>query len=108
MVLENLIDNASKYTFEGKNITVSVSHSRGRTSIAVSDEGVGMNPEDQEKVFQKFNRLDNPLSVKVGGTGLGLYWAKKIIDLHGGTIDIASKPGEGSTFTVCLPHAVSG
>ncbi|HSH18079.1 MAG TPA: ATP-binding protein [Candidatus Saccharimonadales bacterium] len=71
--------------------------------IAVTDEGVGIDPADVDKLFHKFARIDNPLSTTVGGTGLGLYWAKKIIDLHGGTIAVTSKPDMGSTFTVCLP-----
>ena len=55
------------------------------------------------KLFRKFSRLNNPLSVAVGGTGLGLYWAKRVVTLHGGTIDVRSKPGVGSVFTVILP-----
>lgn len=105
MVVENLIDNASKYTPEGKRITVTVDKSKnGETAlIKVKDEGVGIAESDMPKLFQKFSRLENPLSVQVGGTGIGLYWAKKIVDLHGGTINLQSKPGKGSTFIVRIP-----
>lgn len=106
MVVENLIDNASKYTPEGKKITVSLHqpHIGGKfVSIKVKDEGVGIAEEDIPKIFQKFSRVDNPLSVKVGGTGIGLYWAKKIVDLHDGTISLKSKPARGTTFVVKIP-----
>ncbi|MBA3758113.1 PAS domain S-box protein [Candidatus Saccharibacteria bacterium] len=105
MVVENLIDNASKYTPEGKRITVSINQTKSGefVTIKVKDEGVGIAEEDISKLFQKFSRLDNPLSIQVGGTGIGLYWAKKIVDLHGGNITIKSISGEGSTFIVKIP-----
>lgn len=105
MVAENLIDNASKYTPENKRITVSINQisSANKVEIKVKDEGVGIAQEDIVKLFQKFSRLENPLSIQVGGTGIGLYWAKKIVDLHDGTIDIKSKPGKGTTFIVRIP-----
>jgi PAS domain S-box-containing protein len=103
MVLENIIDNASKYTPEGKKILVRLSKVRNKVTIAVQDEGVGINQENMNKLFRKFSRLDNPLSILVGGTGLGLYWAKKVIDLHGGSIEVDSIPNKGSTFTVNIP-----
>ncbi len=71
--------------------------------IAVKDQGVGIDKDDLDKIFNKFGRVDNPLSVAVGGTGLGLYWGKKIIDLHGGSVDVDSKPGIGSTFIIKIP-----
>jgi PAS domain S-box-containing protein len=103
MVLDNLIDNASKYTFEGKSISVKIIPKGGNALIAIRDKGVGISAHDIDKLFHKFMRLDNPLSASVGGSGLGLYWAKKVIDLHGGSIAVTSNTGEGSTFTVCLP-----
>lgn len=105
MVVENLTDNASKYTPEGKSITVSIDTTEdGKfVCIKVKDEGVGIAKEDISKLFQKFSRLDNPLSIQVGGTGIGLYWAKKIVDLHGGEIKIQSKLGKGTTFSVMIP-----
>lgn len=105
MVIENLIDNASKYTPSGKHITVSINPSKSGefVNIKVEDEGVGISEEDIPKLFQKFSRLENPLSIQVGGTGIGLYWAKKIVDLHGGTITLRSRQGKGTTFIVKIP-----
>jgi len=103
MMIENIIDNASKYTPSGKNITIRLTRSHGMAHIAVKDEGVGIAKEDIDKVFQKFIRLDNPMSTEVGGTGLGLYWVQKVIELHDGNIAVNSKLGEGSTFTISLP-----
>jgi len=102
MVLDNLIDNASKYTPHGKNIELGVSRGPKTVTVWVRDEGVGIAAEDTDKLFRKFSRLDNPLSVLVGGTGLGLYWAKKIIDLHGGSLLVASILGVGTTFTIAI------
>lgn len=102
MVLENIIDNASKYTPSDKTIEIKVSKDKGAVKISVKDEGVGIDQKDMDKVFKKFSRIDNPLSVEVGGSGLGLYWAKKIIDLHGGTIKVESEAGKGSEFIVEL------
>ena len=73
--------------------------------VSVTDQGVGISPRQQKDLFQKFSRLNNPLSVSVGGTGLGLYWAKRIVDLHGGTINVKSKSGHGATFLVTIPKA---
>lgn len=105
MVLDNLIDNASKYTPEGKSITIAASGKNDTVVITVQDEGVGIDPIDHDKIFLKFTRLDNPLSNHVGGSGLGLYWVRKIIALHGGTVTVNSTVGEGATFTVSLPKA---
>jgi signal transduction histidine kinase len=106
MALSNIVDNASKYTPEGKKVSISIHDSPdGSVEIAVRDQGVGITEKDMEKLFKKFSRIDNPLSVKVGGTGLGLYWAKEIIELHGGTISVTSSVNKGTTFTVRLPYA---
>lgn len=103
MVLENIVDNASKYTPAGKRITVGLRKLRSQHVVDVQDEGVGISKEDIPRIFQKFSRLANPLSNTVGGTGLGLYWAKKIVDLHGGTIDVHSQIGTGTTFSIQIP-----
>lgn len=103
MVIENIIDNASKYSPEGTTITVRVARAKDGVSIAIKDEGVGISEKDIRKVFDKFLRLNNPLSKDIDGSGLGLYWAKKIIELHGGTISVKSTLGKGSTFTIELP-----
>lgn len=103
MALSNIVDNASKYTPEGKQITINIVSRPDMARVVVSDQGVGIATEDLPKLFKKFSRIDNVLSVKVGGTGLGLYWSKEIIELHGGKVTVASKIGEGTTFTVGLP-----
>jgi hypothetical protein len=103
MVLDNIVDNASKYTEHGKAITITVRAKGKRALIAVADQGVGMADEDIDKIFQKFSRLENPQAKGVEGSGLGLYWAKKIIDLHGGDIVVRSQVGKGTTFTISLP-----
>lgn len=108
MALSNIVDNASKYTPEQKSIRIHVKDmDTDNVQIAISDEGVGITEEDLHRLFKKFSRIENPLSVKVGGTGLGLYWSKEIIELHGGTIEVASKVNEGTTFTVTLPKSQS-
>lgn len=103
MVLENLIDNASKYSPEDTKVSVSIFHAGGDVKIQIKDQGVGIKESDQDRLFEKFFRIDNPLSTLVGGTGLGLYWAKKIIDLHNGTIQVESKEGKGTAFIITMP-----
>ena len=102
MVLENVIENASKYSEEHTHVDVVVEDRRNMLLISVRDEGVGINPKIKSRLFEKFSRLDNPLSTKVGGTGLGLYWAKKIVDLHGGSLTYAPNERRGSIFTIRL------
>jgi PAS domain S-box-containing protein len=104
MVLENLVDNASKYTPEGRAISVSLSRlASGQIRVTVRDQGVGISTENLEAIFDKFIRVDNPLSAIVGGSGLGLYLARRIVELHGGRISVTSTPGKGSAFSVTLP-----
>jgi PAS domain S-box-containing protein len=104
MVLENIIDNASKYTPNGKTITVGIRSGPHAISIRIADQGVGIKKDDIPNLFQKFSRIPNPLSNMVEGTGLGLYWAKKIVDLHSGSIKVRSHPGEGTVFTISIPY----
>ncbi len=103
MALENILDNAGKYSPNDTTVTVSVKQSNGYIAIAVKDKGVGIRKKDQTKLFKKFSRIHNPSSGSVKGAGLGLYWAKKVIDLHDGSIEINSTHGTGSTFTITLP-----
>jgi PAS domain S-box-containing protein len=103
MAIENLVDNASKYTPEGGIITVSVAPTEYSAVITITDNGVGIAEEQVAKLFTKFSRIPNPLSERVGGSGLGLYWAYKVTQLHGGTIKVASKLGEGTTFEIVVP-----
>jgi hypothetical protein len=103
MVLENIVSNASKYTPEGGDITITGSKKNRAIEIAIKDTGVGIPKAAQSKLFNKFSRIPNELSDVVGGSGLGLYWAHKIMELHGGRIEVASKLHKGSVFTVVVP-----
>lgn len=103
MVLENLIDNASKYTPDGGSVTITVNADVSSTNIEITDTGVGIDQLSIAKLFTKFSRLQNEMSDSVSGSGLGLYWVKKIIELHGGEVHVTSKEGVGSKFTITLP-----
>jgi two-component system sensor histidine kinase/response regulator len=104
MVLENIVDNASKYSGPDTTVTIRLRHTPTQVGVSIADQGVGIKAEDQDKLFIKFSRVDNPLSTEVGGSGLGLYWAKKIVDLHNGTITVTSTEGKGAAFTILLPQ----
>jgi PAS domain S-box-containing protein len=103
MALENMIDNASKYTPPGKGVAVTVTGDRTTITITIADKGVGIAKKDLPALFKKFSRIHNSLSDAVGGTGLGLYWVEKVIDLHRGTVTVQSRKGSGTTFTITLP-----
>jgi signal transduction histidine kinase len=100
-VLTNLIDNAVKYSPEGEPVEVRVSAVNGHATIEVVDHGGGIAREDQQLIFEKFGRVRGT-SFKPG-TGLGLYIARAIAEAHGGTLEVRSEPGEGSTFALNLP-----
>ena len=102
-ILNNLVSNASKYSDEGKKIVVEVRESANTYHISVIDEGVGVQAENIERLFQRFSRVQNNLSATVGGTGLGLYIAKKMVGLMNGTLEVRSKINTGSRFIVTLP-----
>jgi len=121
-ILNNLVDNAVKYTPEGGRVTVGwgeVSGVRSQVSettdtrhltpdtcsvrISVRDTGIGIKPKDQERVFERFYRVDKARSRELGGTGLGLAIVKHLAQSFGGTVSVASEAGQGSTFTVELP-----
>jgi PAS domain S-box-containing protein len=103
MVVDNFVSNASKYTPEGGSIKVRLEGAPESLRITVSDSGVGIPEADIKRLFTKFTRIDNVLSAKVEGTGLGLYLAKKIVDFHHGHLKVTSTVGQGSTFAVELP-----
>lgn len=103
MVFENLLENASHYTEKGKKISVKIKKIGGKAHICIADEGVGIKKADLEKLFQKFSRITNPLSIEAGGSGLGLYWAEKIVKMHRGEIKVSSVLHQGTEFTVILP-----
>lgn len=105
MVVDNLLSNARKYTPPRGIIHVTLVSVRNFYKITVSDTGNGMTKAEVAQLFGKFTRLDNPASKGVDGTGLGLYLAKSIVDLHQGSIKVQSKVGTGTTFTIRLPKA---
>jgi len=102
-VLLNLTNNAIKYTPSGGRVTLSLQRCCDRAALRVTDTGIGLSPEEQEQVFHRFYRSDNARVYDVEGSGLGLCIARSIADAHGGTIELDSIPGVGSTFTVWLP-----
>ncbi len=101
--IENTLENASQYSYEGRKIAVTLEDVESVVNIKITDEGVGIDSSDFSKLFQKFSRIPNPLSVEAGGTGLGLYWARKVVQLHKGDITVESKVGKGSSFTISIP-----
>lgn len=104
-LLLNLVDNAIKYTPAGGRIALSAQGDGRWGELVVSDTGIGIPPDEQEKIFRRFYRTDKARSRAGGGTGLGLAIAKAIAESHGGEITVSSRPGSGSTFTVRLPTA---
>jgi signal transduction histidine kinase len=101
-VLGNLLDNAVKYSPGGTEITLTVARSGATAVVAVRDRGVGIPAGDLPRVFERFYRGSN-VAGRIGGTGLGLAGVKRIVEQHGGTIEVESVEGVGSTFTVRLP-----
>lgn len=103
LVFMNLLENASKYSYPGTEINVAFYNRGSYAEIVIADTGVGVDREDQQRIFDKFTRVDNELSDTVSGTGLGLYWVKRIVEEHKGSVRLTSKLGRGSKFTVRLP-----
>jgi PAS domain S-box-containing protein len=106
MAFENLISNAGKYSHHNKQIDITIQEDKTSIAVAIADKGVGISQDDMHKLFQKFSRIENPLSVAVGGNGLGLYWTKHIVAMHKGKIDVISEQGKGSVFTVRIPREI--
>jgi two-component system sensor histidine kinase SenX3 len=105
--LRNLIDNAIRYSPENTKVGVGVRSKDGLIAVSVTDQGEGMTPEDQERVFERFYRVDAARSRHTGGTGLGLSIVKHVASNHGGEVTLWSRPGQGSTFTLRLPEMES-
>lgn len=103
LALNNLLDNAAKYSQAPAEITVSLAHENDFIKLTVSDKGIGIPPENLEHIFQRFYRVDRARSSKVGGSGLGLSIVETIIDKHFGRISVESTLGVGTTFTILLP-----
>jgi signal transduction histidine kinase len=102
VLLKNLIANAMKFTDHG-SVTVSVSAQDGWIEFAVVDTGIGMSPDTQAVIFEPFRQGDSSTTRRHGGVGLGLYIVSRLLDLLSGRIDVASVPGQGSTFRIWIP-----
>jgi two-component system phosphate regulon sensor histidine kinase PhoR len=104
-ILNNLIDNAIKYTSAGGRVTIRGQADEHSVTLEVEDTGIGIAPKDQARVFERFYRADKARSREVGGTGLGLSIVKHLAQSFGGSVGLTSEPGRGSTFRVELPRA---
>jgi signal transduction histidine kinase len=102
IILKNLLDNAVKFTDRGR-VTIEAAEEGGGVMVRVTDTGIGIRPEDVERVFEPFHRGDNPAVQRQSGVGLGLYIVRRLVDGLAGRIDVQSVVGRGSTFTVWVP-----
>jgi signal transduction histidine kinase/CheY-like chemotaxis protein len=103
-ILNNLLSNAIKFTPEGGRVSLSCHGQDDDLEVSVSDTGIGIKKEDQERIFEAFMQVDGSYSRKYQGTGLGLTLVKRFIELHGGHLSVESEPGRGSRFTFWLPN----
>ncbi|MGC9348814.1 MAG: ATP-binding protein [Anaerolineae bacterium] len=103
-VLDNLVSNAIKYSPRGGVVKIKGEASPAEVVVSVSDEGVGIPLDEQERIFDRFYRVEGPETRAVSGTGLGLYLTRAIVSAHGGRCWVSSSPGKGSTFYVALPR----
>src|SRR6185295_1505583 len=99
----NLVENAIAYSSESTTVTVGVSRDEHTVAISVIDQGIGIDPRDLDRIFERFYRADRARSRATGGTGLGFAIVKHIATNHGGRVDVTSTVGLGSTFTLRLP-----
>jgi PAS domain S-box-containing protein len=104
-VLSNLLDNAVKYSPDGGVISLSVEDGGGKVRFVVRDEGLGIPPSERQRIFEKFYRLDPNLTRGVGGTGLGLYICRELVEQMGGRLSVAANDKGGSSFSMELPTA---
>jgi two-component system phosphate regulon sensor histidine kinase PhoR len=102
--LHNLLDNAAKYSGAARGIEVAVGRDGASVSITVRDHGIGIPPAEQKRIFRKFVRGAAARKQGIPGTGIGLAMVSHIAEAHGGSVVVASAPGEGSTFTIALPE----
>ncbi len=104
-ILDNLVDNAIKYTPPGGTVQIGVRPESDQAVITVSDSGVGIGSSHLERIFERFYRVDKARSRELGGTGLGLAIVKHLVGAFNGSVDVESRVGEGTTFTVKIPLA---
>ncbi len=101
-IMLNLLSNAIKFTPEGGQVCVALARNENGLTISVIDTGIGIKPADLEKAFSRFGQIDSSLSRKYDGTGLGLPLSRNLVELHGGTLEMTSDVGRGTTVTVRL------
>jgi len=104
-VLVNLLDNAIKYSPDGGEVTVELESRAGRVLVTVRDSGLGIPSGEEERIFEKFYRLDPGQTRGIGGSGLGLYISRELVSRMGGNLTVRSQPGEGAVFRIDLPAA---
>jgi PAS domain S-box-containing protein len=104
-IVTNLVDNAYKYSPENSTVTINLHEVAGAVQLDVIDQGIGIFPDEQDKIFERFYRGENHLVMATSGTGLGLPIVKELVEMHNGEIWVRSTgvPGEGSTFSITLP-----
>jgi signal transduction histidine kinase len=102
-VIHNLVDNAIKYSGEGRKVEIRLSSSGGWITLAVRDEGIGISRDEQQKIFERFHRVGTGLVHDVKGSGLGLSIVRHVVKKHGGRVEVDSAPGKGSCFYIHLP-----
>ena len=105
LLLGNLLDNAIRYTGSGGSVEVALGEEDGRVALTVRDTGIGIPSRDIPRIFERFYRVDRARSRETGGTGLGLSIVRHVVENHGGSIEVESELGRGTTFRVLLPAA---
>jgi len=103
-VVRKLVDNALKYSSSGGRIVVRGLVQGGDLALEVEDSGIGISPEHQARIFEKFYVVDGGMTRRTGGAGMGLYLVREIVRLHNGSVEVRSRPGQGSVFAVRLPR----
>ncbi|OGL21826.1 hypothetical protein A2707_00535 [Candidatus Saccharibacteria bacterium RIFCSPHIGHO2_01_FULL_45_15] len=102
--INNIVDNANKYSRTKTSVSIHAKSVRDVCTVTITDHGVGIAKDEMGRLFKKFSRIPNPLSIEANGTGLGLYWSHEIIRLHNGEITVKSEVESGTTFTVTIPR----
>jgi two-component system phosphate regulon sensor histidine kinase PhoR len=105
MALENLLLNARKYAPDGQPYRIRVFAENDEVCIALSDDGPGVHPRDQKRIFKPFERADDRLSEATEGSGIGLSLVRHVAEAHGGRVTLDSQPGRGATFSIWIPQA---
>jgi signal transduction histidine kinase len=101
--VDALVENAVKFTAKGDRVAIVGRADDGHVILEVSDGGMGIPPSEQDRIFERFARVDDDRARETGGTGLGLAIIKAVVEAHGGSVSVSSEPGIGSTFALRLP-----